>query len=155
MLSANAQKSEKHHSSAGRKRLGTRAGSRRARGTPSGDAIHTIVLRPATSRPAGPVRTWASPDVRCDSTTRGTAPNRASPLRDAPSSTGRRPERSIEVTTSSRVTAGAPATDAAGWPHSPRTTWLNMFVVVVSTKTTLASVPIAEHSLDTAASEPP
>src|SRR6201993_2175692 len=49
----------------------------------------------------------------------------------------------------------APAADAAGCPHTPRTTWLSEFAVPASTKTTLASWPIAEHSPDTAASDPP
>src|SRR6202042_3752245 len=49
----------------------------------------------------------------------------------------------------------APAADAAGCPHTPRTTWLSEFAVPASTKTTLASWPIAEHSLDTASSDQP
>src|SRR5258708_7589283 len=113
----------------------------------SGDAIHTTYCTGHVVA-GGPVRTCESPAVRSESTTRGTTPNKDSRARDAPSSTGRRPARSIEVATCSMVTVDASATDAAGRPHIPRTTWLSEPPVATSTNTTLASAPIAQHRTD-------
>jgi len=108
----------------------------------------------------GPVRIKGSPDVRSESTRRGTTPNKDSPDLDGPSSTGRLPARSIEVTARSTAAGDASeddtaATDAAGCPHMSRTTGANSAAVLAETNTTLAADPIDEHSEDTAATDPP
>jgi hypothetical protein len=104
----------------------------------------------------GPARTSGSPEVRSETTRRGITPNKESPDLDGPSSTGRRPVRSIEVTTCSTAAEDrAPAaSDAAGCPQKSRTTGANSAAVAAETKTTLADGPMEAHSEDAAATEP-
>src|SRR5580693_6171364 len=97
----------------------------------------------------------ASPDVRSDTTTRGTTPNSDTDARDAPSSTGRRPVRSIEVATRSTEADDEPAAiDAAGSPQSTRTVDANWAAVEAFTNTTLADGPIEVQSEEAAAADP-
>src|ERR1700734_2346556 len=97
----------------------------------------------------------ASPDVRSDTTTCGTTPNSDTEARDEPSSTGRRPVRSIEVTTASTEADDEPAAiDAAGTPHSTRTVGANSAAVEAFTNTTLSDGPIETHSEVAAVTDP-
>src|SRR6202042_1666836 len=73
---------------------------------------------------------------------------------------GRRPVRLPELTACSSPTADAAAegpgtTSAAGSPHSPRMTGTNVAAVDASVTRTLAEGPMAAHSADAAAIEPP
>ncbi len=113
---------------------------------PSGEAIHTVYV--TGQFPAGgPVSTLASAVVRSETTRRGTTPNSDTAARDEPSSTGRRPARSIEVATCSTEAADEPATiDAVGTPQSTRTVGANSAAVEALTNTTLADGPIDAHS---------
>src|ERR1700679_1156894 len=89
----------------------------------------------------------ASPDVRSDTMTCGTTPNTDTDARDEPSSTGRRPVRSIEVATCSTEADDEPAAiDAVGTPQSTRTVGPNSAAVEAFTNTTLADGPIDAHS---------
>src|SRR6202035_2662537 len=105
--------------------------------------------------PAGaPVSTSASPDVRSDTTRRGTIPNSDTDARDEPSSTGRRPARSIEGVTCSTAAADDPAAiEATGMSHSARTVGVNSAAVEALTNTTLAPGPMEAHSADAAATD--
>src|SRR5580693_5482973 len=97
----------------------------------------------------------ASPDVRSDTTTRGTTPNSDTEPRDEPSRTGRRPVRSIEVATRSTEAEDEPAAiDAAGSLQSTRTVEPNSAAVEAFTNTTLADGPIEAHSEEAAATDP-
>ena len=103
----------------------------------------------------GPVSTSASPVVRKRTTTCGTTPNSDTAAREEPSSTGRRPARSIEVATASTEADDEPAAiDAVGTPQSTRTVGANSSAVEAFTNTTLADGPIESHSEEVAAIDP-
>src|SRR3984957_13214389 len=121
---------------------------------PSGEDIHTVYV--TGQFPAGgPVSTMASPVVRSDTTRRGTTPNSDTEARDEPSSTGRRPVRSIEVPTCSTEADDEPAAiDAVGTPQSTRTVSANWAAVEAFTNTTLADGPIESHSEEAAVTDP-
>src|SRR6185312_6331565 len=99
-------------------------------------------------------------EVRSETACCGTDPGRDTDERDGPSSTGRRPVCSTERTACSSPAVGAAAegpgtTSAAGCLHSPRMTGANVAAVDASVIRTLADGPMAAHSAEAAAIEPP
>ena len=125
-------------------------------GYPAGAANHSEYV--AGQVPAGgPVSTSASAEVLSETASRGVIPGSDTVTRDEPITTGRRPSCEMRLAASaSRAVDFAPGTiHAAGWPQRPRTTGANASASCSSTKRTLADGPMAAHSDQAAATEPP
>lgn len=128
------------------------------------------VTRPGP--PGAPVFVLASPAVRSEITCCGANPDTTTDARVGPSSTGRRPVRSMARTACAthaadaagdagdpEADAGAPGvtqavSSAAGSPHSSLTAGAYIAAVAWSVNSTLADDPMDAHSPAAAAAEP-